>query len=62
MLRNREYLEPKAPPGNLNSLNQGTLTSKKGEVLVWLTSLYLLVRNQLFQEELKIIFFIFKTT
>ena len=35
---------------------------KKGEVSVRLTSLYLLVRNQLFQEELKIIFFIFKTT
>ena len=35
---------------------------KKGEVSVRLTSLYLLVRNPLFQEELKIIFFIFKTT
>ena len=35
---------------------------KKGEVSVRLTSLYLLVRNQLFQEELKINIFNIKTT
>ena len=40
--------------------DQGTLTFKEGEVSVRLTSLYLLVRNQLFQEELKIIFFHFQ--
>ena len=46
----------------LGRLSQGTLSPlKKGEVSVPLT-LYLLVMNQLFQQELKINFFIFKTT
>ena len=55
------WLERRLASQNLKGygFKQGTLTFKEGEVSVRLTSLYLLVRNQLFQEELKIIFFIF---